>query len=106
MDEWVEIKGASVDVAVAAGLAELGIDNRDNVDVEVLQEPEKGFLGIGRQDAIVRVKPRPKPKRKRSRNRKTSGSEGRKQSGGRGSGGGKSSNDGRSPRRNSAVQAC
>lgn len=73
MDEWVEVKGASVDVAVEAALAELGLSNRDHADIEVLQAPEKGFLGIGRQDAIVRVKPRPKPKRKRSRNRRGRG---------------------------------
>ena len=74
MDEWVEVKGATVEVAVEAGLSELGIENREHADIEVLQEPEKGFLGIGRQDAIVRVKPRPRPKRKRSRNKRGRGS--------------------------------
>ena len=73
MDEWVEIKGASVEVAVQAGMAELGIEKKDHAEIEILQEPEKGFLGIGRQDAIVRVKPRPRPKRKRSGNRGGSG---------------------------------
>jgi len=71
--EWVEVKGPSVDVAVEAALAELGIESRDEVDVEVLQEPEKGFLGIGRTDAVVRVKPRPK---KRRRNRSSGGKQG------------------------------
>ena len=71
--EWVEVKGPSVDVAVEAALAELGIESRDEVDIEVLQEPEKGFLGIGRTDAVVRVKPRPK---KRRRNRSTAGAKG------------------------------
>ncbi len=64
--EWVEVKGPSVDVAVEAALAELGLSSRDEADVEVLQQPEKGFLGIGRTDAVVRVKPLPK-KRRRSR---------------------------------------
>jgi spoIIIJ-associated protein len=68
--EWVEVKGPSVEVAVEAALAELGIASRDDADVEVLQEPEKGFLGIGRTDAVVRVKPRPK---KRRRNRSVKG---------------------------------
>lgn len=77
MDEWVEIKGSSVEVAVAAGMAELGIDEKGDADIEVLQEPEKGFLGIGRQDAIVRVKPKPRSKRKRSRSR---GGQGRSES--------------------------
>ena len=71
MTEWVEVKGTSVDVAVQAALAELGIDDADRASVEVLQEPEKGFLGIGGRDAIVRVKP--KPARKRSRNRSGGG---------------------------------
>ena len=63
--EWVEVKGPTVEVAVEAALAELGVDSRDEVDVEVLQEPEKGFLGIGRTDALVRVKPRPKKRRRK-----------------------------------------
>lgn len=67
--EWVEVKGPSVEVAVEAALAELGIESRDDADIEVLQEPEKGFLGIGRTDAVVRVKPRPK-KRRRTRSSK------------------------------------
>jgi spoIIIJ-associated protein len=64
--EWVEVKGPSVEVAVEAALAELGIGSREDADIEILQEPEKGFLGIGRTDAVVRVKPRPK-KRRRTR---------------------------------------
>ena len=64
--EWVEVKGPSVDVAVEAALAELGLSSREEADVEVLQQPEKGFLGIGRTDAVVRVKPLPR-KRRRSR---------------------------------------
>ncbi len=57
MVEWVEVKGTSVDVAVKAALTELGIDDEGRAEVKVLQEPQRGFLGIGRQDAIVRVKP-------------------------------------------------
>lgn len=63
--EWVEVKGPSVDVAVEAAMAELGIESRDAVEVEVLQEAERGFLGIGRTDAVVRVKPRPQKKRRK-----------------------------------------
>ena len=57
MVEWVEVKGASVELAVQAALEELGIEDIDRAEVKVLQEPKPGFLGIGRQDAIVRVKP-------------------------------------------------
>ena len=62
--EWVEVEGISVEVAVKAALEELGIE-KDRAEVEILQEPQRGFLGIGRQDAIVRVKPQPRPKRAR-----------------------------------------
>lgn len=65
MVEWVEVKGNSVDVAVKAALAELGIDDETRVEVKVLQEPQRGFLGIGRQDAIVHVKPRARRARKK-----------------------------------------
>jgi len=72
--EWVEVTGPSVEVAVEAALAELGIASPEEVDVEVLQQPEKGFLGIGRTDAVVRVKPRPKKRRRnRSSAKKRSG---------------------------------
>ena len=73
MVEWVEVKGRSVEVAVKAALEELGIDDKDHAQVKVLQEPQRGFLGIGRQDAIVHVKPRPKlAGRKSSRAKKRS----------------------------------
>ena len=64
--EWVEVKGRTVEVAVEAALAELGLPSVDLAEVEVIQQPDKGFLGIGRSDAVVRVKAKPK-KRKRCR---------------------------------------
>ena len=67
--EWVEVRGKTVEIAVEAALKELDIDDRSRVDIEVLQEPERGFLGIGSQDAVVRVKPRPAKKRRRRRGR-------------------------------------
>ncbi len=63
--DWVEVRGRSVHVAVAAGLEELGLSSEDQADIEVIQEPEKGFLGIGGQDAIVRIKPKPRRRRRR-----------------------------------------
>jgi len=54
--EWVEVRGPSVEKAVEAALAELGLESRDEADVEVMQEPQRGFLGLGGQDAVVRVK--------------------------------------------------
>ncbi len=65
--EWVEVKGPTVELAVEAAVEELGLKSPDQVKVEVLQEPEKGFLGMGRKDAVVRVQAKPKRKRRRSR---------------------------------------
>ena len=66
--EYVEVRGKTVDVAVEAALQELGID-RERAEIEVIQEPEKGFLGMGGKDALVRVKARPAQKRRRRRKR-------------------------------------
>ena len=46
--------GATVDEAVSLALQKLG-KTRDQVDVEVLQEGKKGFLGFGARAAEVRV---------------------------------------------------
>jgi len=83
--EWVEVKGKDVDVAVAAAVEELGLDGPDAADVEVLQEAERGFLGMGGQDAIVRVKAKETSSRRRRR-------------GGRGRGNGKTSDSRRDER--------
>ena len=56
--EWVEVQGDDVEVALEAALQELGLSSRDEADVEVIQEPQRGFLGMGGQKAIVRVKRR------------------------------------------------
>ena len=67
--EWVEVRGKTVDVAVEVGMKELGASEREEVDVEIIQEPEKGFLGLGGRDAVVRLKLRPKKRRRRRRKR-------------------------------------
>ncbi len=65
--------GKTTDAAIDAGLAELGLD-RDDVSVEILQMPEKGFLGIGAKKAEIKItvtlpdekpakKPRPEKKK-------------------------------------------
>jgi spoIIIJ-associated protein len=100
--EWVEVRGKTVEIAVEAALKELEIDDRSRVEIEVLQEPERGFLGIGSQDAVVRVKPQPAKKRRRRRGRGKGSSEGGGAKGSRSSGGsrdrggrdGESRNDG------------
>jgi spoIIIJ-associated protein len=66
--EWVEVQGKTIDLAVEVAMAELEVSSRDDVTVEVLQEPKTGFLGMGGQEAIVKVTRAPK-KRRRNRNR-------------------------------------
>jgi len=51
----VERSGASVEEALEAALAELGVSEQE-ARVEILQEPGKGFLGLGGQKAVVRVR--------------------------------------------------
>ena len=45
---------ATVEEAVKAALEELGT-TEDKVDIEVIQEPQAGFLGVGKKDAEVKV---------------------------------------------------
>ena len=52
--KYLEAKGDSIDAAVESALQELGM-TRDDVSVEVLQQPKSGFLGFGKEPAIVRV---------------------------------------------------
>jgi len=50
----IERSGKTVEAAVADAVKQLGT-TRENVDVEVLQEPKSGILGIGSKPAKVRV---------------------------------------------------
>lgn len=52
--ESVEASGKNVDEAIENALAELGAE-RDEVEVEVLAEGRGGVLGVGAEDARVRV---------------------------------------------------
>ncbi|MBI5200690.1 MAG: Jag N-terminal domain-containing protein, partial [Elusimicrobia bacterium] len=54
MSRSIEVEGKSVTMAVEKGLAELGL-RRDQVEVQVLQEPNPGFLGIGSKTARVKL---------------------------------------------------
>ena len=49
-----EYAGRDVDEALETALEELGLE-RDDIFVEVLEEPQKGFLGIGGKGARIRV---------------------------------------------------
>lgn len=63
----IEVRARTVDLAVEAAMQELGVDDREQLAVEVISEPVKGFLGLGGQDAVVRVKKRPATKRRGGR---------------------------------------
>ena len=54
MARATEKAAPSVEEAVEAALTELGVSEQE-ARVEVLQEPRSGFLGVGSQEAIVRV---------------------------------------------------
>ncbi|REK19845.1 MAG: hypothetical protein DWQ40_06305 [Actinobacteria bacterium] len=86
----IEVRAKTVDLAVEAAMQELGVDDREELAVTVVQEPERGFLGMGGTDAIVQVK-RSKP-RKRQRDRGKKGGDGSQNKGSRN----RSGNGGRS----------
>jgi spoIIIJ-associated protein len=65
----IEVKAKTVDLAVEAAMQELGVADREDVEVEVVTDAVKGFLGMGGQDAVVRVRKRA-GKRRRNRKRK------------------------------------
>lgn len=68
---YVEVKAKTVEMAIEAAMRELGVSERGRLDIQVLQEPERGFLGFGGQDAIVKVAEK-EEQEKRSRNKKRS----------------------------------
>jgi spoIIIJ-associated protein len=53
----VERSAASVEEAIEAALEELGVSEQE-ASVEIVQEPQKGVLGFGSQEAVVRVRVR------------------------------------------------
>jgi spoIIIJ-associated protein len=69
----IEVRAKTVDLAVEAAMQELGVTDREQLAVEVIQQPEKGFLGIGGQDAVVRVKRRKSRRRRNERKRESRG---------------------------------
>lgn len=59
--DFVEKWGTDVDAAVELALQELKL-TKDEVDVTVLEEPSRGFFGIGAKLALVRVAKKEEPK--------------------------------------------
>lgn len=54
--EALEVSGRSVEEAVETALQELGL-SRSEVDIEILQEGRRSILGLGGENAVVRVTP-------------------------------------------------
>ena len=54
MTKFIEVSGKTEEEAVAAGLAQLGL-TRDEVSLEYLELPKKGFLGFGGSPAVIRI---------------------------------------------------
>ena len=54
MIKTLEKTARTEDEAIAAALAELGLD-RDDVSVEIVERAKSGFLGIGASPAVIRV---------------------------------------------------
>ena len=65
--EWVEATGTTVDIAVEAAISELGLESADQAQVEVIQQPKAGFLGVGGRSAIVKVSRKPRKRNRRGR---------------------------------------
>ena len=56
--EEIRRSAPSVEQAVEAALAELGVSEQE-ADIRVVQEPRQGLFGVGSQEAIVEVRARP-----------------------------------------------
>ena len=54
MEKTIVTTGKTIDLAVEAALAQLGLD-RDSVSVQVLSQAKPGFLGMGAQPARIQV---------------------------------------------------
>jgi len=48
--------GKTIDDAVAAAVAELGVPSKENIEYTVLEEPKKGLFGIGAAPAKISAK--------------------------------------------------
>ncbi len=72
----VELSRKTVDEAIADGLKELGLSSRDEAEITVVSEGKPGFLGIGREMAVVVLRPKPQQRRRRRLRRRKGGANG------------------------------
>ena len=82
--EWIVTEARTVSDAKEAALDQLGVDERE-AEFEVLVEPQRGLLGLGRANAQVRARVMPRvetPPDRRGRPRRARGGERKQPSGG------------------------
>ena len=60
--QWVETRGASIDIAVDRALDELGVD-RSEAEIEILDDVKTGLFGRVKSEARVRVRVVPRAQR-------------------------------------------
>ncbi len=53
----IEVRGKSVAEALKTALERLGLAKAEEVEIEVLQEARRSILGLGGEDAIIKVTP-------------------------------------------------
>ena len=69
-DIYLDLKAKTSEAAMKAAMIEFGVQDVDELSVEVLQEPETGFLGRVTSRGVYRVtKKAAKSQRSRQRNR-------------------------------------
>lgn len=82
--EWIVTEARTVADAKEVALDQLGVDERE-AEFEVLVEPQRGLLGLGRANALVRARVMPRvesPPDRRSRQRRSRGGDRHQRSGG------------------------
>jgi spoIIIJ-associated protein len=114
--DWIEVTARTVDDAKELALDRLGVVD-DELEFEVVDEPRKGLLGMGRSDARIRARVKPisreKPsdrkrrgRRPNERSRSGQGGGGRSSGGGGRSGGGQRGGRGGRPADKSSGEAA
>ena len=53
--EYIEISAKTVDEAITEALVKLGTTS-DRIEYEIVEKVNNGFLGIGRKDAVIKVR--------------------------------------------------
>ena len=56
MNKEIIVTGKTIEDAVAAAVAELGVDNAEQIEYTVVEEAKKGLFGIGAQPAKISAK--------------------------------------------------